>query len=453
MIVRSAAPRDSGEVQERTDSRALSAALAAVDARARADIGARHGRLRAGRARARVAARARACGRARDAGAATRFPPPRSRSPRAPIPRAACARTSLRPQARARRSRMRWDSSTPSSIARGANALALPDHARARSTCSSRGQHARAAAPDSLLAAPGRRARPRGMGREVRDGGARGARMEGELAAARGSERLRHAGNAARARHRAHRRGHRARLERRAYASAIVGVRAERRRRRARGRCAARSRAARARAGTRGRARRRGVALLRERRAAPRARLLPRSLALASDAVPLEARDGRVIAAARRVGAGRVVQLGYDETWRWRLAGSGDAPAAHRDYWSHGGRRLPRIVRRRRLRTHRCASGDAAPLASLYADLGAPSAAPRRRSTSAPGLRWWMFALLALLLLGRMGVAAARGVRDDGRRSSRTPTAGATIPGGARRSTSGGCARSRAHFASVRSSS
>ena len=54
-------------------------------------------------------------------------------------------------------------------------------------------------------------------------------------------------------------------------------------------------------------------------------------VALASDAVPLESRDGRVIAAARRAGAGRVVQLGYDDTWRWRLAGTGDAPAAHRD--------------------------------------------------------------------------------------------------------------------------
>ena len=46
--------------------------------------------------------------------------------------------------------------------------------------------------------------------------------------------------------------------------------------------------------------------------------------------------------AARRAGAGRVVQLGYDETWRWRLAGSGDAPTAHRDYWST--RRLGRRV-------------------------------------------------------------------------------------------------------------
>ena len=54
-------------------------------------------------------------------------------------------------------------------------------------------------------------------------------------------------------------------------------------------------------------------------------------LALASDAVTLESRDGRSAAAARRVGAGRVVQLGYDDTWRWRLAGAGDAPAAHRD--------------------------------------------------------------------------------------------------------------------------
>ena len=44
--------------------------------------------------------------------------------------------------------------------------------------------------------------------------------------------------------------------------------------------------------------------------------------------------DGRVAAAARRVDAGRVTQLGYDETWRWRLAGGAQAPDAHRAWWS-----------------------------------------------------------------------------------------------------------------------
>jgi hypothetical protein len=132
-------------------------------------------------------------------------------------------------------------------------------------------------------------------------------------------------------------------------------------------------------------------------------------VALASDAVPLESRDGRVIAAARRVGAGRVVQLGYDDTWRWRLAGTGDAPAAHRDYWTA-------VVSAAAYRAMKPIApttlvGDAAPLASLYADLGAPSAPPAAAVSGTAGLRWWMFALLALLLLAEWTSRRLRGAR------------------------------------------
>lgn len=132
-------------------------------------------------------------------------------------------------------------------------------------------------------------------------------------------------------------------------------------------------------------------------------------VAPAGDAVPLESRDGRVVAAARRAGAGRVVQLGYDETWRWRLAGTGDAPAAHRDYWSA-------VVSAAAYRATKPASnagpaGDAAPLASLYADLGAPGTPPAAALSITPGLRWWMFALLALLLLAEWGSRRLRGAR------------------------------------------
>jgi hypothetical protein len=132
-------------------------------------------------------------------------------------------------------------------------------------------------------------------------------------------------------------------------------------------------------------------------------------IALLPDAVALESRDGRVVAAARRVGAGRVVQLGYDETWRWRLAGSGDAPAAHRDYWST-------VVAAAAYRaaspiTSAAQNADAAPLASLYADLGAPTAPAAMTLHVTPGLRWWMFAVLALLLLGEWSSRRLRGAR------------------------------------------
>jgi hypothetical protein len=132
-------------------------------------------------------------------------------------------------------------------------------------------------------------------------------------------------------------------------------------------------------------------------------------VALDSDAVSLESRDGRVIAAARRVGAGRVVQLGYDETWRWRLAGSGDAPAAHREYWSA-------VVSAAAYRAAApiaaaVQAGDAAPLASLYADLGAPTPPAAAALHVTPGLRWWMFAVLAVLLFAEWASRRLRGAR------------------------------------------
>jgi hypothetical protein len=56
--------------------------------------------------------------------------------------------------------------------------------------------------------------------------------------------------------------------------------------------------------------------------------------AVRSDAVALESRAGAVTLAARRVDAGRVVQSGYDETWRWRMSGGDEAASAHRAWWS-----------------------------------------------------------------------------------------------------------------------
>jgi hypothetical protein len=130
-------------------------------------------------------------------------------------------------------------------------------------------------------------------------------------------------------------------------------------------------------------------------------------LSIASDAVALESRDGRIAAAARRVGAGRVVQLGYDETWRWRLAGTGDAPAAHRDYWSSV---VAAAAYRATARTAATLE-DAAPLASLHAALGDPTVAHGALAIVGARLPWWMFAALAVLLLAEWGSRRLRGAR------------------------------------------
>lgn len=57
---------------------------------------------------------------------------------------------------------------------------------------------------------------------------------------------------------------------------------------------------------------------------------------LTSDAVPLERTpNGEIAAAARRVGNGRVLQVGYGDTWRWRMAGTDEDPvSAYREWWA-----------------------------------------------------------------------------------------------------------------------
>ncbi|MEO6444371.1 MAG: hypothetical protein ABIZ91_12155, partial [Gemmatimonadaceae bacterium] len=67
----------------------------------------------------------------------------------------------------------------------------------------------------------------------------------------------------------------------------------------------------------------------------PRAGL--RAIALRSvarDAVVLEWRERRPVVVAARESLGRVVLVGFDETWRWRMQGGDEAPAAHRAWWS-----------------------------------------------------------------------------------------------------------------------
>ncbi len=58
---------------------------------------------------------------------------------------------------------------------------------------------------------------------------------------------------------------------------------------------------------------------------------------LKSDAIVLENARGFTTVAARRVGKGRVLQVGYLNTWRWRLGGTGDMQApvrAYRTWWA-----------------------------------------------------------------------------------------------------------------------
>ncbi|MCC7053928.1 MAG: hypothetical protein IT355_11760 [Gemmatimonadaceae bacterium] len=128
---------------------------------------------------------------------------------------------------------------------------------------------------------------------------------------------------------------------------------------------------------------------------------------LAQGAVPLEFRDGRVAVAARRLGAGRVVQVGYDNSWLWRMAGGDESPAAHRRWWSTLLSGLVPVTAPRAARPAFAGHDtlDAAPVAALARDLGLPAAGRARRADPAPpfaarlDLRW----LLALALVSFTG--------------------------------------------------
>ncbi|HEU4630690.1 MAG TPA: hypothetical protein VFS08_13145 [Gemmatimonadaceae bacterium] len=147
----------------------------------------------------------------------------------------------------------------------------------------------------------------------------------------------------------------------------------------------------------------------------PRAGVPRRPLfALRDGAVAIEERDGRPAVAAWRVGAGRVVLSGYDETWRWRMAGPDGAPAAHRAWWAgllaaaayapvvpDSGAGAP------------AAALDDAPVARLLDALGAPSSAPPAAAAREPrpALPWWVFPLVVLALLAEWASRRARGRR------------------------------------------
>jgi hypothetical protein len=140
---------------------------------------------------------------------------------------------------------------------------------------------------------------------------------------------------------------------------------------------------------------------------APRRALGFLAIAPRSDAIPIEGRDGRVAAAARRVDLGRVVQLGYDETWRWRLAGGASALDAHRDWWSS---LLASVAYRAAIPTSRD-DGDDAPRARLVDALGPPSSPGDAIST---GARWspppaLLFAVVSMLLLAELSSRRLRG--------------------------------------------
>ncbi len=120
------------------------------------------------------------------------------------------------------------------------------------------------------------------------------------------------------------------------------------------------------------------------------------ALQLPPDAVPIERNRNGVSVAAMRVAFGRVIQIGYTETWRWRLQGNVAGKSEHGDWWTQI---LSQVVfTNRSASTH--ALADPAPYADLI-DIAGP-AVPALRSpaplTSQSGQVLWILLLLALLV-------------------------------------------------------
>lgn len=95
--------------------------------------------------------------------------------------------------------------------------------------------------------------------------------------------------------------------------------------------------------------------------------------AVRANAVTLEEREGGRVTVAHRVGAGRVLQTGEDESWRWRMQGGASGPDAHRRWWSAlaGG-----VAGRAGPLPHGGLADRAAPRAAVAAALGPARQAP-----------------------------------------------------------------------------
>ena len=120
---------------------------------------------------------------------------------------------------------------------------------------------------------------------------------------------------------------------------------------------------------------------------------------LKEGAMVLETREDKIAIAAWRVGDGRVIQVGYADTWRWRMAGlADDAVEAHRLWWSalaSGVAYAPRFDRQVPGRV------EPTPLATLVERIGAP--APRELELAGilddPRLLPLLFGVLVGLLM------------------------------------------------------
>ncbi|CAN5184183.1 hypothetical protein BH09GEM1_BH09GEM1_21220 [soil metagenome] len=129
--------------------------------------------------------------------------------------------------------------------------------------------------------------------------------------------------------------------------------------------------------------------------------------ALRADAMALERQAAGPSLAARRAGLGRVLAVGYDETWRWRMLGGVSGLSAHRRWWSAA---VGSVAPERAVPA--ASNGSAAPVAALVSALGRP-AAPSSEGTreSRNPLPLILMLVVAAALLAETASRRFRGLR------------------------------------------
>jgi hypothetical protein len=129
---------------------------------------------------------------------------------------------------------------------------------------------------------------------------------------------------------------------------------------------------------------------------------------LVSDAVVLERRREMPTVVARRIGAGRVVQIGYSDSWRWRMASGDSAVEAYRAWWTG---LVSAVAYAPSIAGTSARVADPAPLVATVEKLGPPRAAAPAGAAHRAGLPWMLlFALVIAALIGEWGSRRMRGV-------------------------------------------
>ena len=99
-----------------------------------------------------------------------------------------------------------------------------------------------------------------------------------------------------------------------------------------------------------------------------------------------------------------MLQIGYDDSWRWRMAGGPSSARAHRDWWSRVVSSFAYVP----AEGVSAATPESAPLAYLVDRLGAARAEPAERSGVDPRI---ILALIMILLLAEWTSRRFRGLR------------------------------------------